>query len=1024
VGAYFGTATIEMQAPKVTGRRTNMSDSGTHFDPSVYAPAPAPGVTVLDRGPEEPEARFALVREGSGRVEVISEIDHRIWEMFDGERSVDNVCSQYLMRHRTLVMNRVFTLLQRLAAGGMLAVAPGIAGGKANPKIPVLDRIRITIPGSTLVAKALGIIASPKLCNLSSAIVFGIIALLGIVLTVTLPSELTLLPTSGDIATTVITLCLGCLVMGFLHQALRSGMTASFSGWDTPVQLGIYLGIPVFLHNPKWRQTLPRAQRLVAGVSGLVLETTLATLCAILLHAGIGHDVLYTVLAVFYIRVFLHLLPLVRNDFNDILREWGNIRRLRRRSLGFLRHNLFDAFFGDARLTREQHVYLAFNIALLAWVVIAFRLGGAIFTSSELEQLVLTAGASGTSSAKIVIWLVLLPFALSAGAGIAWGGSALFSWVRKLPIVTRTASLGWLLVAFIYIGGLGVATRANLISGQTEAHALLLAVVLATVLGIRSALDTIGQTRGSAWAVRTWLIAGSIAAASVAQLLGALNSAPGILKATYIVMAACIVLALMLGLFKRQSLLHLSSTGFLLPELTLLVGAAILCVLCRSQTQALGHLDPVRLQRGALIGITLIALALDASRRLLGQLRTPQKSLAIRNPAKSLVKSVSRATTFAVNAFAEIIGDRFGTGQLVAIASDVRRAGVADFQFANFAAAKGEVQAVSEQSQKLLLALHGSLVRQFGAPFAARVYDGIFSEIHWQVKAILHAHVLAGTPWADSFRNDLAVGGAQRREVIDNISIFRDFSVDEKQLIVGHLRYQRFAAGELIIEQGTQGNACYLTLSGEVQVEERDIAGQDRILAFLHENDLFGESALLEDVARKASVRATTDTVLLSLSKADFLRFGEQHLGLLDKIRTRLHNMHLLIKIPLFGDVAPNLLRLILPHVTSQVSKRGETIVRQGDIGREFFIIRSGKVKVYAASETGEAPICELGPREYFGEIALLKEIPRTATVRSLRETELLVLNKEIFTRLIHGSELFASNVAAMGDGRLLNTSS
>ena len=374
--------------------------------------------------------------------------------------------------------------------------------------------------------------------------------------------------------------------------------------------------------------------------------------------------------------------------------------------------------------------------------------------------------------------------------------------------------------------------------------------------------------------------------------------------------------------------------------------------------------------------------------------------------------------------FAYIVGQRFGQGALLAIAGDLRRAGVSNFSFADFAIAKAKPDAVSKQSKEVLTALHSSLQAKVGAPCAAAIFDNLFGEIHWQAKVALQEHVLPGTPWETAFRDDLAVDGTRRRELVDAISIFRDFSVEDKQFLVSHLRYQRFAAGELIIRQGAQGDACYLTLSGEVQVEEKDITGHNRILAFLHENDLFGESALLEDMPRKASVRAATDTVLLSLTRADFLRFKENHGELLEKIRTRLKNMHLLIKIPLFGDVAPNLLRLILPHVTTRVAKRGETIVRRGDIGRDFFIIQSGKVKVYAASDSGEAPICELGPREYFGEIALLKEIPRTATVRSLRETVLLVLNKEIFTRLTHGSELFASNVAAKGDERLSHAGS
>jgi CRP-like cAMP-binding protein len=994
--------------------------STDHFDPAAYRPAHADDVQVFDRGPAESQDRYVLLREDCDDVVVISDLDYSIWEMFDGQRSVDDVCSQYLVQHRTLVMNRVFTLLQRLAAGGMLATDPGIARETAN-KGSTLARIRLNIPGSELAAAIAGSLVTGRVATISCGIIFAIIALFGIAVSATLPSELTVFPESGAIVATVLVMGALALVMGFLHEALRAGMLARFSGVPSPVQLGFYMGLPVFHHVSKWRQTLPRAQRLAVGVSGLAFETTLATVCAVALKLGAVSPLIYAFLIVLYLRIFLELLPLARNDFTEILRDWGNIVDLRKRALGFLRHNLFDAFFGDAKLSREQHIYLAFNIALLAWIVVAFRLGGAIITSNDFEQIVLTAGASGSGGARVVIWLLLLPFLLSTIAGAVWGGSALFAWMRRQAIITRSAGLAWLIPIFIFAASLNAATAGNMISARTEAAALLLAIIVVGGLGIRTALATISYTEGSVWAIRTWLLLAGTVATIAAALLCATGSGGKLLNSAYNAMAAALILALLLGLAKRQSILHFARTDFLLPELTLLIATILLGVLAYSQTQA-GGLEAIRAQRGALLGIALLAIALDTSRRLLGQLRTPQQSLAIRNPNKSLVRSLSRASTFLVQQYAYIVGQRFGNSALQATAADLRRAGVQDFSFAKFAAQKGDLDAVSSECRKVLNALHSSLRAQVGGPCSAAIFSELFGEVHWQAKGALQEHVLPGTPWDNAFRDDLAIDGPRRREVVDTISIFRDFSVEEKQLLVSHLRYQRFAAGELIIEQGDQGDACYITLSGDVQVEERDIAGQDRILAFLGENGLFGESALLDGMPRKASVRAVTDTVLLSLTRADFLGLRKQHTELVEKVRTRLRNMHLLIKIPLFGDVAPNLLRLILPHVTTRIVSRGETIVRQGDIGRDFFIIRSGKVKVYAASDTGEAPICELGAQDYFGEIALLKEITRTATVRSLRETELLVLNKEIFTRLIHGSELFASNVAAIGDERFLNT--
>jgi len=73
------------------------------------------------------------------------------------------------------------------------------------------------------------------------------------------------------------------------------------------------------------------------------------------------------------------------------------------------------------------------------------------------------------------------------------------------------------------------------------------------------------------------------------------------------------------------------------------------------------------------------------------------------------------------------------------------------------------------------------------------------------------------------------------------------------------------------------------------------------------------------------------------------------------------------------------------------------TIVMQGEPGDSMFFIVSGEVEV----EVQPRPI-RMGPGQYFGEIALLQEAPRSATIVSVTECELLVLNAADFHRLLH----------------------
>ena len=70
----------------------------------------------------------------------------------------------------------------------------------------------------------------------------------------------------------------------------------------------------------------------------------------------------------------------------------------------------------------------------------------------------------------------------------------------------------------------------------------------------------------------------------------------------------------------------------------------------------------------------------------------------------------------------------------------------------------------------------------------------------------------------------------------------------------------------------------------------------------------------------------------------------------------------------------------------------GETIVRSGDVGDRFYIVDSGSVRVGLAN--GEK---ESGEGEYFGEIALLRDVPRTATVTASDDAELYALERSDF---------------------------
>jgi ATP-binding cassette subfamily B protein len=116
--------------------------------------------------------------------------------------------------------------------------------------------------------------------------------------------------------------------------------------------------------------------------------------------------------------------------------------------------------------------------------------------------------------------------------------------------------------------------------------------------------------------------------------------------------------------------------------------------------------------------------------------------------------------------------------------------------------------------------------------------------------------------------------------------------------------------------------------------------------------------------------------------------------------------------VPLFEDLGDELLGQIAPLLRVQRAVPGERVLEAGDEADKLYLIVSGELEVLAPSAVGEDRLLALlGPGGYFGEIALLQEIARTATVRARTATHLLTLEKHAFHDLLRQIPLLRSRL-------------
>ena len=231
---------------------------------------------------------------------------------------------------------------------------------------------------------------------------------------------------------------------------------------------------------------------------------------------------------------------------------------------------------------------------------------------------------------------------------------------------------------------------------------------------------------------------------------------------------------------------------------------------------------------------------------------------------------------------------------------------------------------------------------------------------------------------------------------------------DQRHALVDSMFECKFHDGDVIIREGDDGDNFYIMLSGRCSVR-RSIDGSEEEAGFLDPGAYFGEIALITGGKRTASVIAIGDTVCWAIDQVTYRTLlKEQHSQKRARYQALLREVE-------FLDVLQDYEILLVADALKPVyPKEGEVIVRQGDSGDEFFIILEGECTVHRKDDGDgeEREVRTLKSGEYFGEVALLENTPRIATVIAGRKCRLVKLERSSFCRLLGPcSEMFKAHM-------------
>ncbi|CAD5124468.1 DgyrCDS12750 [Dimorphilus gyrociliatus] len=244
-------------------------------------------------------------------------------------------------------------------------------------------------------------------------------------------------------------------------------------------------------------------------------------------------------------------------------------------------------------------------------------------------------------------------------------------------------------------------------------------------------------------------------------------------------------------------------------------------------------------------------------------------------------------------------------------------------------------------------------------------------------------------PKTDEQRDRLA-------EAVQGILIFRSLDTEQMQDVLDAMFEKRVDSGQRVIEQGDDGDNFYVIDHGTFDVLVTN-EGQERKVHEFVEKGSFGEMALLYNMPRSATVVAKTVGSLWAMDRNSFRRIVLKSTYMKRKLYEEL-----LDSVPMLKSLTEYERMSLADALVTKSYNDGDCIIKEGDQADGMYFIEDGKVKVLV-DHKGKGPeeVARQSKGKYFGEMALVEQQPRSASVYALGKVKCAFVDRDSFERLL-----------------------
>jgi len=232
-------------------------------------------------------------------------------------------------------------------------------------------------------------------------------------------------------------------------------------------------------------------------------------------------------------------------------------------------------------------------------------------------------------------------------------------------------------------------------------------------------------------------------------------------------------------------------------------------------------------------------------------------------------------------------------------------------------------------------------------------------------------------------------------ELLRGSPLLRFLPENQRTELIARFKPARFDFGDLIVSEGQEADAFYFLTLGRARVVKKTEKGGELVLASLRPGSEFGDAALLDSGPCTATVRCSTAVEVLRLGREDFLALLAEHPEMRQHLEAteRVKSLHgFLYEFSNFGRLSAAALRALVEHLTPVAFKKGQLILREGDPAGPMYIVKAGRVRIFAAAGGGVRNLAFCRDGDFFGELSLLSNAPRAASAEATADSDLFAL--------------------------------